>query len=560
MVASAPASVLLGARARGPPSRLERFPTTGPVSVTVTMTMTVTVFVSLRLSVSISLDAKSHRSHVPCAAMSDAGRWRSLAGKWWIPSLYFAEGFPYSLVRQLSTVYYKDAGASLEAIGLTSLYGLPWTLKFLWAPLVDAYASKRRWLLSAEAVLVALVALMAVAAMLPAALPAVAVVFLLVAVASATHDIAIDGYYLEALDRTEQARWVGVQAGAYRLALVAGGGGIIYLSGRTSFPLAFGVAAMILAALLLLHAARLPSIERPRAPTRDMMAAALSPARGVAVVMLAGGVVGGIAWLQCPAALPVREALARHLPRWIVVILLVVLLALAVRAGAIKRRLYASRSTYALAFVDYLDQPRAALILAFVALYRAGESFLLNMAYPFLRDVGVDRAAYGVAYGTFGIAASIAGGLIGGALIARYGLRRCIWPFALAQNLLNLLYVFMAWHYQAIFQRPELGVADLRLVTGVIIVEAFGAGLGTAAFMVFIMRTTRPDHKAAHFAIATGIATVSATLAGVLSGFLAKTLGFVWFFTFTFAASLPAMALIPFLPHLDRAPASTTGG
>ena len=486
--------------------------------------------------------------------MSDQGRGRRLLSRWWIPSTYFAEGFPYSLVRQLSTVYYKDSGASLEAIGLTSLYGLPWTLKFLWAPLVDAYATKRRWLLSAEGVLVALVGLMAVAASLPAALPAVAVAFLLVALASATHDIAIDGYYLEALDRTEQARWVGFQAGAYRLALVAGGGGIIYLSGKTSFALAFGVAAVVLAALLAVHAARLPRIETPRRPAREMLAAVLTPWRGVVAVLAAVAVVGFIAWLQRPEAVPVREALARQLPRWIVVVLLLVLLVLAVRAPALKRRLYASRSTYALAFVDYLDQPRAGVILAFVALYRCGESFLLNMAYPFLRDVGVDRAAYGVAYGTFGIAASIAGGLIGGALIAKYGLRRCIWPFVLSQNVLNLLYVFMAWHYREIFQRPDLGVADLDLVTALIVVEAFGAGLGTAAFMVFIMRTTRPDHKAAHFAIATGIATVSATLAGVFSGFLAGTLGFMWFFTFTFAATIPAMALIPFLPHLERSP------
>lgn len=487
--------------------------------------------------------------------MSEPGAQRRWLSRWWIPSTYFAEGFPYSLVRQLSTVYYKDAGATLEAIGLTSLYGLPWTLKFLWAPLIDAYATKRRWLLSAEGVLVALVTLMAVAATLPAALPAVAVMFLLVAVASATHDIAIDGYYLEVLDRTEQARWVGFQAGAYRLALVAGGGGIIYLSGKTSFALAFGVAAVVLAVLLTLHAVRLPRIETPRAPMREMVAALLSPARGTVAVAAAVATVGLIAWLQRPEALPAREALARHLPRWIVVVLLIVLLVLAVRAPAFKRRLYASRSTYALAFVDYLDQPRAGLILAFVALYRTGESFLLNMAYPFLHDVGVDRAAYGVAYGTFGIAASIAGGLAGGALIARYGLKRCIWPFVLSQNVLNLLYVFMAWHYRELLLDPGVGAADVRLVTAVIVVEAFGAGLGTAAFMVFIMRTTRPDYKAAHFAIATGIATVSATLAGVLSGFLAKTFGFMWFFAFTFVATIPAMALIPFLPHLDRASA-----
>jgi PAT family beta-lactamase induction signal transducer AmpG len=479
--------------------------------------------------------------------------WRRLARVWWVPSTYFAEGFPYTLVRQLSTVYFRDAGASLEAIGLTSLYGLPWTLKFLWAPLVDAYSTKRRWLVAWEGVLVVLVGVLAAATTLPAALPAVAVAFLLVAVASATHDIAVDGYYLEALNRTEQARWVGFQAGFYRLAMVTGGGVIVVISGWTSFPVAFAAAAVVLAGLLTLHSLRLPAVETPQLPGGQLVARLLTPVRTLGLLVAAAAVVAGLAYLQRPAAQPLREALAQQLPRWIVVALLAVLAVLAVRAPALKRRLYASRSTYALAFIDYLDQPRAVLILAFVATYRAGESFLLNMAYPFLRDIGVSRASYGLAYGTFGISASIAGGLLGGMLIARTSLKRCIWPFVLAQNVLNLFYMGMAMLYRPIFQRPEAGSADIRLVTALIVVEAFGAGLGTAAFMVFIMRTTRPEHKAAHFAIATGLATVSATFAGVLSGFIADSLGFTAFFAFTFLATVPSMAMIPFLPHLENA-------
>jgi PAT family beta-lactamase induction signal transducer AmpG len=251
----------------------------------------------------------------------------------------------------------------------------------------------------------------------------------------------------------------------------------------------------------------------------------------------------------------VRAVLGRlSLPSWIVLCLLAALIVLATRAPALKRRLYASRSSYALAFVDYLDQPRVGLVLAFIVLYRTGESFLLNMAYPFLNDIGVTRAQYGIAYGTFGIAASIAGGLLGGALIARYGLRRCIWPFVIGQNVLNLLYMGMAWKYAAIFQNPAAGSADLRLVTGLIVVEAFGAGLGTAAFMVFIMRTTKSGHKAAHFAIGTALMQISATMAGVFSGFLAESFGFVVFFGITFVATIPAMALIPFLPPIKADP------
>jgi len=473
---------------------------------------------------------------------------------WWVVTTYFAEGFPYSLVRQISTVFFRDAGASLQGVGLTSLYGLPWTLKFLWAPLVDTYSTKRRWILAAEAVLLGLVLLLAAVSTLPAALPLAAVIFLALAFTSATHDIAIDGYYLEALDRKQQAQWVGFQAGSYRLALIAGGGGVIALSGWTSWPWGFLLAAAILGALLATHILILPRLEAPRRPAAALFRYLAAP-RTIGALGAVAATAAGLRWLLLRPELAGfrRIAGAISIPGWITLALFAALAAVAVRAPALRRRLYASDSTYALAFIDYLDQPRAGLILAFVALYRTGESFLLNMAYPFLRDIGVSRAAYGVAYGTFGIAASITGGLIGGALIARWGLRRCIWPFVLAQNLLNLLYTLMAWKYQAIFRHPELGHADLRLVTALIVAEAFGAGLGTSAFMVFIMRTTRPAFKAAHMAIATGIATVSSTLAGVLSGFLAAALGFTIYFGLTFAATIPAMILIPFLPYLDRA-------
>ncbi|MCG6961922.1 MAG: MFS transporter [Acidobacteria bacterium] len=472
---------------------------------------------------------------------------------WWVVTTYFAEGFPYSIVRQISTVYFKDAGATLQAIGLTSLYGLPWTLKFLWAPFVDTYSTKRRWLLAAESVLVTMVLVLAGVSSLKGALPIAAVVFLLLAVTSATHDTAIDGYYLEALDRTEQARFVGFQAMSYRLALIAGGGGVMALSGWTSWTTGFGVAALAIGGILTLHAFFLPRQEAPKRPAVRLLLYLTRP-RVLLILAATAVLAGSLRWLYLRPGMEIlhRVGGALSVPEWIVLLLLVSLAAAALRVPVLKRRLYASDSTYALAFVDYLDQPRVGVILAFVALYRTGESFLLNMAYPFLKDIGVSRAAYGVAYGTFGIAASIAGGLLGGALIARFGLRRCIWPFVLSQNLLNLLYMVIAWHYRGIFQRPDLGHANLSLVGVLIVVEAFGAGLGTAAFMVFVMRTAKAEYKAAHMAIATGIATVSATLAGVCSGFLAAAFGFTVYFGLTFLATLPSMALIPFLPYLDR--------
>ena len=164
-----------------------------------------------------------------------------------------------------------------------------------------------------------------------------------------------------------------------------------------------------------------------------------------------------------------------------------------------------------------------------------------------------------------------------------------IWPCALSQNLLNLLYMFLAWHYvpqctnrwqlslalasdlyqapfvwarqlTAMVLSPAVWFPDLNLVAALIILEAFGAGMGTAAFMVFIMRTCKPGYKAAHMAIATSIMTVGATSAGIFSGILAGWLGYPVFFGFTFLATVPSMGLLLFLPYLDGSSAADLAG
>src|SRR5690606_9615802 len=161
------------------------------------------------------------------------------------------------------------------------------------------------------------------------------------------------------------------------------------------------------------------------------------------------------------------------------------------------------------AFVSFLEQPRTALVLAFIVAFRVGESFLVKMRWPFLRDtVGLSLEAYSIANGTLGVAAGFAATIVGGKLIARDGLRRWIWPFVLAQNALNLLYVWLA----------ALGAsASITMTTTVIAVEQFGAGLGTAVFMVYLMRCCDPAHRAAHMAIVAALMSVSFTLAGVAS-------------------------------------------
>jgi PAT family beta-lactamase induction signal transducer AmpG len=478
---------------------------------------------------------------------------RELPQRWWVATLYFAEGFPYSLVRLMSTAYFKDHGASLQAIGLTSLLGIPWVLKFLWAPLVDAFMTKRRWLVSVQGLVVLGIACVGFASLLPNPLVAGAVVFFVLAAMSATHDIAIDGYYLEANDRDQQARFVGFQAAAYRVAMIVGAGGIAVICGRYSYLAGYLVGAGLLGALWFLHTSFLPRIETPGRSARELAGYVLRPRP--LLIAVAGSALVVALWrvLRDEAVQGALGPLSKvSAPSWIILVLLLVLAVVAVRAPAIKRRLYGSDSHYALAFVDYLDRPKIGLVLAFICTYRIGESLLQNMAYPFLKDIGITLEQYGIAHNTFGLAASIAGGIIGGFLIARFDLKRCIWPFVMALNSLNVLYLAMAWKYRHILENPDAGRADFWLVCVLVSLESFGAGFGNAALMVFLYRTTKASYKAAHFAIGSGLMNVAGTLAGVVSGFLAAHFGFVVFFAITVAATIPNMAMIPFLPYLRR--------
>ena len=481
--------------------------------------------------------------------MTSGVRERASRRPWWILTTYYAEGFPYSLVRLMSTAYFKDHGASLEAIGLTSLFGIPWILKLLWAPFVDAFATKRRWLLATELAVVLGIAVLGFASTLPRPLVAGAVIFMLLAILAATHDISIDGYYLEALDRTAQARYVGLQSAAYRVAMITGGGVIAFVCGHWNWLIGYLTAAVLMAAIWLLHASRLPDFETPKRSFTELVGYLLTP-RHLAVVSAAVAIVIGLwAVLRSPTvsemAAPLRKISA---PMWIVIALAIALGALAARAPALKRRLYDSDSHYALAFIDYLDRPRIGVVLAFILTYRIGESMLQNMAYPFLSDIGITLEQYGLAHNTFGIVATIVGSIAGGALIARFGFNRCLWPFVLALNSLNVLYMLLALKYRYVLEDPGAGVADFALVALLITAEQLGAGFGNAALAVFIMRTTKASYKAAHFAIGTGLMNIAGTMAGVFSGFVASMVGFPVFFALTFLLTIPNMALIPWLP------------
>lgn len=394
--------------------------------------------------------------------MTPSTRPRRFLTSIWTTSTYFAEGLPYSIVHQISSQFFTAAGASLEAIGLTSLYGLAWNLKFLWSPLVDLISSKRSWIVGLELMVAVFTALLSWPA-LSFDLALAAKIFVIIAFLAATHDIAIDGYYIQSLNDKDQAAFSGLRVGAYRIALLVGNGALVVLAGRVSWPVCFLAAAGIMAGLSLLH----------------------------------------------------RFLLAQ--------------------AGADQKRL--TLPVIREAFSTYLLQPHIAAVLTFILVFRAGDSMMFAMATPLLREMGYDTAARGFLSGTLGTLTGIGGSLLGGVIISRYGLRRCLLPFTLIQSLAIPAYAWMA--------DVKPGIVG---VGSVIAFEQFAAGIGTAALMVFLMQRCSGGFQATHFAIGSALMSVSATLSGSASGFVAAHTGFSLFFWIAFMISWPGIILAWLMP------------
>ena len=481
----------------------------------------------------------------------------------WVPTIYFAEGYPYAFANDLAPALFTEFGASLAAVGLTSLLHLPWNLKWVWAPFVDSFETLRRWILAVEALLFLSCAALALSAISTEWLGTMAGILMVVAVLSATHDIAIDGFYMEALDKKGQARFVGLRAMPWKVAGLLVGGPLVVLAGRTGWRLGLGVASAVMGVLFLIHCYVLPWPTPRKQPLSHLLRGRRK--RRAQFVVLGAALVflfesefrplrsSGTGISSTVGAIPVLGNISTS--GWIGLTLLVVLLLLLVFRKPILARLAKSDGAYGATFGSFIAQPKVGRILAFAILFRTGESFLIKMKWPFLRDgVGMTVEQIGWVNGTVGVIASFTATLVGGWLIARHGLRRWIWPFVVAQNLLNLLYMGLA------VQATGEAVAGVGLVqavtayptvTAVICAEQFGQGLGTAVFMVYLMRCCAPGHKATHFAILSSVMSLSFTFAGVASGFLAAAIGFTNYFALSFVATVPAMVLIFFIPHLD---------
>ncbi|OGP99726.1 MAG: MFS transporter, partial [Deltaproteobacteria bacterium RBG_19FT_COMBO_46_12] len=386
----------------------------------------------------------------------------------WVPPLYVAEGIPYTMAMTVSVVLYKRLGISNTDIALyTSWLYLPWVIKPLWSPLVDLFGTKRYWILFMQLLIGA--SLACVAFTIPAGrfFQYTLAFFWLMAFSSATHDTAADGFYMLGLSEDFQSAYVGVRATFYRIAMISTQGGLVVFagflegSGHTipgAWSTAFFLAAGVFTGLFLYHYFILPY------PTTDH-----------------------------PARRPASTSLSRE---------------------------------FFHTFILFFRKKGLLSILAFLLFYRFAETQIVKIIAPFLLDptskggLGLTTSEVGITYGTVGIISLLMGGLLGGYVIYRNGLKFWIWIMVCAMHLPDLVYVYLS----------QTTTDNIYLINLCVAVEQFGYGFGFTAYTMFMIMVSEGKYKTVHYAIATGIMALGMMLPSMASGWLQEQLGYQNFF------------------------------
>ena len=400
----------------------------------------------------------------------------------WVPTLYFAQGIPYFIVNNISVMMFTKMGVPNGEMALfTSLLYLPWTIKPFWSPFVDIIKTKRWWTLSMQILMSVAFILLTLSIPRPDEATMAAgttpismfsitlMLFIITAFASATHDIAADGFYMLALKQSDQAAFVGIRSTFYRLASIFGQGVLVAIAGaielRTeNIPLSWTITMLVTAVLFSLvtfyHLFAVPK------PTSDKSTLAADAATG---------------------------AIFREFGR---------------------------------TFATYFTKPGALLAIVFMLLYRLPEAFLIKMCMPFLvasKESGgleLSTAEVGIVYGTIGVIFLTLGGILGGLFASRIGLKKSIWWMAGCMTLPCLTFVYLA------IAQPD----NLFAISTAIAIEQFGYGFGFTAYMLYMMYFSEGEFKTSHYAICTAFMALSMMIPGMFAGYIQEAIGYTDFF------------------------------
>ncbi len=425
----------------------------------------------------------------------------------WVPTLYFTEGIPYFLVNSISVMLFAKMGVPNDQLSFfTTLLYFPWFLKGLWSPFVDILRTKRWWIIAMQLLLTALCILLTISLPHPAAETIAAkatsvgtfrftlILFIIAAFASATHDIAADGFYMLAHDTKSQAAFVGIRSTFYRIAAVFSQGVIVYIAGYLenktgdipgSWQITLGVTSAILLGVTLYHCFFLPHAAEDQ-----------------------------------PREVKDYKGAMRELKE---------------------------------SFVTFFTKPGVALAIAFMLLYRLSEGFLVKLCQPFLVDAretfiregqiiggGLELSTdtVGLLYGTIGVICLLLGGILGGIYISKKGLKRSIWLMAAALTLPSFVYCYLS------MAQPE----SLWLIGSAVSLEQFGYGFGFTAYMMYMMYFSDGPYKTSHYAICTAFMALSMMIPGFIAGSIEMAVGYSTFFWIANACSVTTF-LITYLVY-----------
>lgn len=465
-----------------------------------------------------------HTAPLPLVGGAGGGAATARNAWLWIPTLYFAEGLPYFIVNNISVTMFTKMGVPNGEMALfTSLLYLPWTIKPLWSPLVDLLKTKRWWILAMQILMSIAFILLTLSIPHPDAATIAAkgtpvsmftitlLLFIVTAFASATHDIAADGFYMLAMDDKDQSFFVGIRSTFYRLSSIFGQGVLVYVAGvletRTgNIPLAWqitmGITAVMFSVITIWHTWAVPR------PARDVRRGREGKGgrdgKDSRVLDKRPGsnsehpTVGQAA---CEATDPADDTLLRAFGR---------------------------------TFVTFFQKPGVWLAIAFMLVYRLPEAFLLKMVNPFLLDgagqggLALGTSEVGIVYGTIGVLALTIGGIIGGMAASKWGLKGSLWPMAACMTLPCLTFVYLS------MAMPH----SLVIISICVAVEQFGYGFGFTAYMLYMMHFSRGEFVTAHYAVCTAFMALSMMIPGMFAGYLQEAVGYEVFFWIVMACCL----------------------
>jgi len=467
----------------------------------------------------------------------------------WVSLLYFSEGFPLGIFFDLFPVYFRQQGVELNKIGLLSLLGLSWTLKFLWAPLID-FTRRHRWWMAAADIGMGLV--MIVCAREAGFGPWVWLAIGLFTAMSATNDIAIDGYTIERLNKQELGLANGFRIGFYRVGMLAAGV-LLWLSDHVGWSMTYGVAAVAffviaIVSLLAPRESARPPRDAPSSLKNEVAALAQQPLLVAALALFLLGLLSPALFALDPLWIaPVKSAWWFKSVPVALILVAAWLFSRALRGRSTQMTQAAAQGPMFGAIVSLLNRKHALILIGFILIFKLADSSIGFMIKPFWVDSGFTNTQIGLVSVNLGLGLSIAGGVLGGWYTDRVGIFRALWVLGLWQALSNLGYVAAAFMLPAAAQGTDIAPLHQAVMYAASGIESFTGGLGTAAFLAFLMAIVDKSRATTEYAILSSIFAFSRSIAGWAGGVGAYELGYAHYFLLTFFLAFPAYALLPWM-------------